>query len=484
MNYKMIGRFFAAILAIEAAFMLPAIAVSLIYHESSVAVAYVICIAALLCSSAFLYFLSRNAAKRFYAREGLVCVGLGWLIISVFGALPFVITKEIPHFIDALFEIVSGFTTTGASILKDVEVMSKGLLYWRSFSHWVGGMGVLVFMMAFLSDKGKDTGFTVHILRAESPGPEVAKLLPHMRDSSLVLYGLYITLTVLDIIFLLIGKMPVFDAFCIAFGTAGTGGFGVRADSLGSYSPYLQTVTTVFMLLFGVNFNLYFLLILRRFKDIISDAELHVYLGVVAVSTALISINILGTYTTAGEAIHHAAFQVATIITTTGYSTVNFDTWPSLTKSIMLTLMVIGACAGSTGGGIKCSRVLLMFRAMKRYIRKVVYPQRVEKVRVNGHPVSESTMNSVSLYLVLYAFILVISFLIISIDNFSVETNISAVLACFNNIGPGFGAVGPMENYAGYSWISKIVLTFDMLAGRLELLPILALLSRRTWIRK
>ncbi|MBE5997381.1 MAG: TrkH family potassium uptake protein [Lachnospiraceae bacterium] len=484
MNYKMIGRFFSAILAIEAAFMLPAIVVALIYHEPSVIIAYTVCIAALLAVSALFRYVSRGAKTRFYAREGLVCVGLGWLIISAFGALPFVITKEIPNFIDAFFEIVSGFTTTGASILTDVEAMSKGLLYWRSFSHWIGGMGVLVFMMAFLSDKGKDTGFTVHILRAESPGPEVAKLLPHMRDSSIVLYGLYIALTVLDILFLLIGKMPVFDAFCIAFGTAGTGGFGVRADSLGSYSPYLQTVTTVFMLLFGVNFNLYFLLILRRFKDIITDAELHVYLGVVAVSTALISFNILGTYTTLGETIHHAAFQVATIITTTGYSTANFDTWPSLSKAIMLTLMVIGACAGSTGGGIKCSRVLLMFRAMKRYIRKVVYPSRVEHVRVNNHPVSENTMNSVSLYLVLYAFILVISFLIISIDNFSVETNISAVLACFNNIGPGFGAVGPMESYAGYSWFSKIVLTFDMLAGRLELLPILALLSRRTWNRR
>ena len=484
MNYKMIGRFFAAILAIEAAFMVPAIIVALIYHEMPVVKAYVLCILALLAVSGLFWYISRSAKKRFYAREGLVCVGLGWLIISIFGALPFVITREIPNFIDALFEIVSGFTTTGASILTDVEAMSKGLLYWRSFSHWVGGMGVLVFMMAFLSDKGKDTGFTVHILRAESPGPEVAKLVPHMRDSSIVLYGLYVVLTVLDILFLLIGKMPVFDAFCIAFGTAGTGGFGVRADSMGSYSPYLQTVTTVFMLLFGVNFNLYFLLILRKFKDIITDAELHVYLGVVAVSTALISINVLGSFPSLRDSIHHAAFQVATIITTTGYSTVNFDTWPSFSKAIMLTLMVIGACAGSTGGGIKCSRVLLMFRGMRRYIRKVVYPQRVETVRVNGHPVSENTMNSVSLYLVLYAFILVFSFLIISIDNFSVESNISAVLACFNNIGPGFGAVGPMESYAGYSWFSKIVLTFDMLAGRLELLPILALLSRKTWRRR
>ena len=484
MNYKMIGRFFAAILAIEAAFMVPAIIVALIYHEMPVVKAYVLCILALLAVSGLFWYISRSAKKRFYAREGLVCVGLGWLIISIFGALPFVITREIPNFIDALFEIVSGFTTTGASILTDVEAMSKGLLYWRSFSHWVGGMGVLVFMMAFLSDKGKDTGFTVHILRAESPGPEVAKLVPHMRDSSIVLYGLYVVLTVLDILFLLIGKMPVFDAFCIAFGTAGTGGFGVRADSMGGYSPYLQTVTTVFMLLFGVNFNLYFLLILRKFKDIITDAELHVYLGVVAVSTALISINVLGSFPSLRDSIHHAAFQVATIITTTGYSTVNFDTWPSFSKAIMLTLMVIGACAGSTGGGIKCSRVLLMFRGMRRYIRKVVYPQRVETVRVNGHPVSENTMNSVSLYLVLYAFILVFSFLIISIDNFSVESNISAVLACFNNIGPGFGAVGPMESYAGYSWFSKIVLTFDMLAGRLELLPILALLSRKTWRRR
>ena len=484
MNYKMIGRFLSAVLAIEAAIMLPAVAVSLFYREFSVAAAYGICIGLTLVFSLMLWLLTRRAEKRFYAREGLVCVGLGWIIISVFGALPFVITREIPNFIDALFEIISGFTTTGASIIPNVEVISKGLLYWRSFSHWIGGMGVLVFVMAFLSDKGKDTGFTVHILRAESPGPEVAKLVPHMRDSSLVLYGLYIALTVLDIIFLLIGGMPVFDAFCIAFGTAGTGGFGVRADSLASYSPYIQNVTTVFMLLFGVNFNLYFLLILRRFKDIVADAELHVYLGVVAVSTALITFNIFGTYGTFGETLRHAAFQVATIITTTGYSTVDFDTWPVLTKSIMLTLMVIGACAGSTGGGIKCSRVLILFRSMRRYIRKVLYPKRVEKIRINDHPVAESTINGVSLYLVIYAFILVFSFLLISIDNFSIETNLSAVLACFNNIGPGFSAVGPMANYAGYSGFSKIILSVDMLAGRLELMPILALITGRTWHRR
>ena len=484
MNYKMIGRFLSAILAIEAAFMLPAIAVSAIYHEPGPAKAYCVTILLLLAVSAVLYFLSKGAKKRFYAREGMVCVGLGWLVISIFGCLPFVITKEIPNYIDALFEIVSGFTTTGSSILGDVEGMSKGLLYWRSFSHWIGGMGVLVFMMIFLSDKGKDTGFTVHILRAESPGPEVAKLVPHMRDSSIVLYGLYIGLTLLDFLFLLAGKMPVFEALCHAFGTAGTGGFGVKGDSYVRYSPYLQNVTTIFMLLFGVNFNLYFLLLLRRFKDIITDAEFHVYLGVVLVSTGLIAWNIHGMYGSFGETLRHAAFQVATIVTTTGYSSTDFDAWPAFSKMIMLSLMVIGACAGSTGGGMKCSRILIMFRSLRRYLRKVVYPQRVETLRINNHPVSEATINGVSMYMVIYAFVTVISMLIVSLDGFSVATNISAVLACLNNIGPGFEAVGPMANYAGYSWLSKIVLTFDMLAGRLELLPVLILIQKSTWRRR
>lgn len=484
MNYKMMGRFIAQILAIEAAFMIPALLISAFGGEKAAAMGFVYSMMIIVAVAALLWLFCRGAKKGFYAKEGLTCTGISWLVMSLLGCLPFVISGEIPNYIDALFEIVSGFTTTGASIVPAVEEMSKGILYWRSFSHWVGGMGVLVFLLAVIPVSEQKGGFTMHLLRAESPGPNVGKLVPRMKQTAMILYVIYILLTVLNVIFLLLGKMPVFDAVCTAFGTAGTGGFGVKNDSIAGYSPYIQNVTTIFMLLFGVNFSCYYLLLMRQLRSVFKDEELRMYLGIVVVSIVLIVINLRGVYETLGETIRHAAFQVATIITTTGYATTDFDLWPGFSKAILLCLMVVGASAGSTGGGMKCGRVLLLLKILRRNIRQVLYPNRVMAVRNNDDVVDEKVLQNTNGYLAAYVFITIFSFIIISIDGFSIETNISAVLACFNNIGPGFDAVGPVMNYASYSWLSKLVLIFDMLAGRLEIFPILVLFSGSTWRNK
>ncbi|MBR6654325.1 MAG: TrkH family potassium uptake protein [Oscillospiraceae bacterium] len=484
MNYKMMGRFIAQILAIEAAFMIPALLISAFGGEKAAAMGFVYSIMIIVAVAALLWLFCRGAKKGFYAKEGLTCTGISWLVMSLLGCLPFVISGEIPNYIDALFEIVSGFTTTGASIVPAVEELSKGVLYWRSFSHWVGGMGVLVFLLAVIPVSEQKGGFTMHLLRAESPGPNVGKLVPRMKQTAMILYVIYILLTVLNVIFLLLGKMPVFDAVCTAFGTAGTGGFGVKNDSIAGYSPYIQNVTTIFMLLFGINFSCYYLLLMRQLRSVFKDEELRMYLGIVVVSIVLIVINLRGVYETLGETIRHAAFQVATIITTTGYATTDFDLWPGFSKAILLCLMVVGASAGSTGGGMKCGRVLLLLKILRRNIRQVLYPNRVMVVRNNDDVVDEKVLQNTNGYLAAYVFITIFSFIIISIDGFSIETNISAVLACFNNIGPGFDAVGPVMNYASYSWLSKLVLIFDMLAGRLEIFPILVLFSGSTWRNK
>lgn len=483
MNYKMIGRFLAQILTVEGIFMIPAIVVCLMYNEISALRSFLWTLL-IICTVVIVLFLTcRQAKSGFYAREGLVCVGIGWIGMSILGCLPFFISGEIPNYLDALFEIVSGFTTTGASILPEVESLSKGILYWRSFSHWLGGMGVLVFLLAIAPAGGRESGYTMHILRAESPGPNVDKLVPKMRNTAKILYLLYILLTVLNVIFLLIGHMPVFDAVCTAFGTAGTGGFGVRNDSIAGYSPYLQNVCTVFMLLFGVNFSCYYLLLMRQFKNVFKDEELRMYVGVVLGSIALIVWNLKDFYGSFGETVRHAAFQVASIMTTTGFATTDFDLWPSFSKSILLVLMVIGACAGSTGGGLKCGRVLLLLKSLRRNIRKVLHPQKVQIVRNNGRMVNEKILDNTNAYLAAYIVIVLLSFVLISLDGFSITTNISAVFACFNNIGPGFEAVGPTCNYGAYSAFSKVVLIWDMLAGRLEIFPILILLSGSTWSR-
>lgn len=484
MNYKMIGRFLAQILAVEGVFMIPAAVISFVNGEIQAFQAFLWTLLAISAAVIVLYLFSRGTKSRFYAKEGLVCVGISWIVLGLLGCLPFFLSGEIPGYLDALFEIVSGFTTTGASILPEVESMSKGLLYWRSFSHWLGGMGVLVFLLAIIPAGGRGSGYTMHILRAESPGPNVGKLVPKMKDTAKILYLMYVLLTILNIIFLLIGKMPVFDAVCTAFGTAGTGGFGIRNDSIAGYSPYLQNVCTVFMLLFGVNFSCYYLLLMRNFKNVFRDEELRMYVGVVLGGIALIVWNLKDYYGTFGETVRHAAFQVVSIMTTTGFATTDFDLWPSFSKAILLSLMVIGACAGSTGGGLKCGRALLLLKSLHRNIRKVLHPQKVQIVRNNGQMVDEKVLENTNAYLAAYVVIILLSFILISLDGFSITTNISAVFACFNNIGPGFDAVGPTCNFAAYGPLSKVILIVDMLAGRLEIFPILILFSRSTWLHR
>ena len=479
MNYKMMGRFVSQILFIEAFFMIPALLISLGYRETAAVQAFLFTILLTAAISVVLCLICRGAPSAFRAREGLVCVSISWIILSLLGCLPFYLSREIPSYVDAFFEIVSGFTTTGASIVPAVEELSHGILYWRSFSHWVGGMGVLVFLLAFTGQKGQ--GFTMHLLRAESPGPNVGKLVPKMRKTAGILYLLYIGLTVLDIIFLLLGDMPLFEAVCHAFGTAGTGGFGVKNDSLASYSPYLQNVTTVFMILFGVNFSCYYLLLLKQFRSVFKDEELRTYFGIILVSILLITLNIRHLYPTLEETIRHAAFQVGSIITTTGYATTDFDLWPAFSKTLILLLMVCGASAGSTGGGIKVARVLLIFKSLTRNIRQVISPRKVELVRNNGVVVDEKILDNTNAYLAAYVLIIFAVFLIISLDGFSIGTNFSAVLCTFNNIGPGFEAVGPTCNFSAYSDLSKLVLSWAMLAGRLEIFPMLVLFSKNTW---
>ena len=480
MNYKMMGRLMAQILTIESLFMLPALFISLYHGESAATQGFLYTLAVMLVLEGMLFLLCRKAPAGFYAKEGMVCVGLSWVFLSLLGCLPFFISREIPSFIDAFFEIVSGFTTTGASILPNVEALSKGLVYWRSFSHWVGGMGVLVFLLAIGPGSG-EKGFTMHLLRAESPGPDVGKLVPRMRKTAGILYILYIVLTIINIIFLLIGDMPLFEAVCTAFGTAGTGGFGIKNDSLASYSPYIQNITTIFMALFGINFSCFYLLLLGQWKNVFKDEELQLYLGIIFSCILLIVLDLRGYYDSLGETIRHAAFQVSSIITTTGFATTDFDLWPSLSKSILIGLMIVGASAGSTGGGLKCGRLLLLLKSLRRNIRQVLQPRKVLVVRNNGRTVNEQVLDNANAYLAAYVIIVIVSFILISVDGFSIGTNFTAVLACFNNIGPGLEAVGPTCNFAAYSTFSKLVLILDMLAGRLEIFPILALFSRGTW---
>jgi len=479
MNFKMMGRFLAQILSIEGIFMIPALIISLCCGDAMAVRGFLCTIAIILGTVAVLALVSRGSPSAFYAKEGLVCVGASWLVLSAIGCLPFYISGEIPSFIDAFFETVSGFTTTGASIVPAVEELSKGILYWRSFSHWLGGMGVLVFLLAFTGGKGQ--GFTMHLLRAESPGPAVGKLVPKMRTTAAILYVIYIVLTILDVVFLVIGDMPLFEAVCHAFGTAGTGGFGVKNDSLASYSPYLQNVTTVFMILFGVNFSCYYLLLIRQWKSVVTDEEVRLYFGIILASIALIALNTRSLYGSLEETIRHTAFQVGSIITTTGYATVDFDLWPSFSKTILLCLMVVGACAGSTGGGLKVARLLLLLKGVRRNIRRMLNPRRVEVVRNNGTAVDEKILDNTNAYFAAYVLIIFAIFIIISLDGFSVATNFSAVLCTFNNIGPGLEAVGPTCNFAAFSPISKLVLSWAMLAGRLEIFPMLVLFSRNTW---
>ena len=484
MNYKMMGRFIAQILFLEGVLMVPALGISLFSGDRAAWQAFLATIVGIFLIAGAGWAICNKAPRAFHAREGLVCVAVCWIAMSLVGCLPFILSGEIPRFCDAFFEIVSGFTTTGASVVPEVEKLSRGILYWRSFSHWVGGMGVLVFLLAIAPAGEKGQGYTMHLLRAESPGPDVGKLVPKMRKTAAILYLIYIAMTIVNVVFLLAGGMPFFEALCTAFGTAGTGGFGIKNDSMGSYSPYLQNVTTVFMILFGVNFSCYYLLLLGQVKSVLRDEELKTYFGIILGSIALIAWNIRGLYGTLGETIRHAAFQVGSIITTTGYATTDFDLWPSFSRTILLCLMVVGACAGSTGGGLKIARLLLLVKGLRRNLRQLLSPRKVEVVRVSGRPVSEKVLDNTNAYLAAYVLILFGLFAIVSLDGFSVGTNFSAVLCTFNNIGPGLEAVGPTCNFSAYSDLSKLVLSWGMLAGRLEIFPILVLFSRSTWKRK
>lgn len=484
MNVKNISRTVGLILIITGIFQLFPLLIAVIDHEPRNVLAYIESLCLILLVGSALLLFSRGGNRMFSAQEGFAATGLSWIFMSAFGALPFFLSGQIPSYVDAFFEMVSGFTTTGASILTDVEALSRCNLFWRSFSHWLGGMGVLVFLLAVVPGARKNGGTGIYLMRAESPGPSVDKLTPHLRQTAMILYGIYILLTALCIVCLLLGGMPVFDSFCIAFGTAGTGGFAIKNSSMGGYSYFLQIVVTVFMFLFGVNFSLYYMLLLRKFKAVFKNEELRLYFGIAASSIVLIAINISRMYNTVYESVHHAAFQVVSIMTTTGYGTVDFEQWPAFSKAILLSLMFIGASAGSTGGGLKVSRVLLLMKSIRRTIRKALHPRRVQPVYMDGRAVSEEVCDNVNAYLAIYCVILVLSFAIISVDGFSIGTNFSAVASCFNNIGPGFELVGATQNFSIYSDLSKIILSLDMLLGRLEIFPLLLLLSPDTWSRR
>lgn len=478
MNYSIIIYMLGWIMNMEAVFMLLPVITAVVYRES---IGGIYLGVSLVCGLlGFLCTRKKPETKMFFAREGFVTVSLGWILLSFFGCMPFVISGEIPHIIDAMFEIVSGFTTTGSSILSKVEDMSHATLMWRSFSHWIGGMGILVFILAILPLAGD---YDMHIMRAESPGPSVGKLVPKIRITAKLLYSIYFFMTVVMFLLLLLGKMPVFDSICMSFGAAGTGGFSCRNSGQAGYTVYQQGVITTFMLLFGVNFNVYYLLLIRRAKDAFRCEELRGYVAIVAVSILLITLNVRNMFPSLFAAFHHAAFQVAAIITTTGYATADFNTWPEFSKTILLIIMFIGACAGSTGGGMKVSRIMMAFKEVKREMSAVIHPRSVKVLKYEGKALEHNTLRSLNAYIIVYFMIFFLSVLIISLDNFDFMTSFSAVTANLNNIGPGMSVVGPMSNYSMLSYLSKTVLIFDMLAGRLELFPILVLLSPGTWKR-
>ncbi len=478
MNYSMISYILGWILNFEAGFLLLPALVAVIYKESSGG--YFLVTSLISALVGFMIVRKSPKNKMFYTREGFITVALSWIVLSVVGAVPFVISGTIPNFIDALFETVSGFTTTGASILSDVESLPRCMLFWRSFTHWIGGMGVLVFILSVLPLVG---GHYMNLMKAESPGPSVGKLLPKVKETAKILYGIYILLTIIQIILLLIAKMPMFDAITISFGTAGTGGFGIRNDSLGSYTGTQQLIVTVFMVLFGINFSAYFLILFGKWRQGIKFEEVRWYLLIILVSVLLIGFDIRSLYGSLSEALHHSAFQVASIITTTGYSTFDFNTWSSFSRSILILLMFIGACAGSTGGGIKVSRFVILFKTIKKEIMQFVHPRSVKKIKMDGHVIEHEVLRSVNVYMITYMLIFAISCLLISLDDFDLITNFSAVAATLNNIGPGLELVGPTQCFALFSQGSKLVLIFDMLAGRLELFPLLLLFVPKAWKR-
>ena len=480
MNRRMVFYMIGQIIKLEAAVLLLPALVALLYGESCLWA--ILATAAIALAAGFaLTLISRPSSQVIFAREGFVIVALSWLALSAVGALPFFLSGEIPSYIDAFFETVSGFTTTGASILTNVEAMSHGLLFWRSFTHWVGGMGVLVLIMAIVPSV---SGRNMHILRAEMPGPVVGKLMPRIRDTAKILYIIYLVMTAAEILLLLVGGMPLFDSVVHAFGTAGTGGFGIKADSIAGYSPYLQWVIGIFMLLFGVNFNLYYLILIRHAKTALKSRELWLYIAIVVGATAAISLNIAPLYDGLEETVRTALFQVSSIITTTGYATADFNLWPGLSKGILFALMFIGGCAGSTAGGLKVSRVQLLLSTVKRDLRRLLHPRSVGVIKMEGKRLDEVSISGTSAYFILYIVLFTVGCLTLCFEPISVETNLSAMAACFNNVGPGFDLVGPAASYAVYSPFSKLILTLAMLFGRLEIYPLLFVLIPSTWTKK
>ena len=477
----MIGFVIGRILLTEAALLMLPTAVAAVYGE---AVLPFLIPALLLAVIGLALGLRSPKRSSLYARDGFAVVALAWVLMSVFGALPFVISGDIPHFVDAFFETVSGFTTTGASILTEIEPLGRGVLFWRSFTHWVGGMGVLVFVMAILPMSAGD-GHGMHLMRAEVPGPSVGKLVSRMGDTAKILYGIYLAMTVMEIVLLLLGGMPLFDACIHAFGTAGTGGFSSRNISVGAYdSAYFDVVIGVFMLLFGVNFNLYYFLLIKRFRDVFRSEELRAYLLIVGVAVAAIAADIVHIYGTVGRSLRYAFFQVASIITTTGFATADFNAWPEFSRAILVILMFVGACAGSTGGGVKVARVVILCKTSLGDMRKMLHPNAVTTVRFEGKPLTDRTIRSVHLFLTVYILIFTASVLLLSLERFDLATTFTAVAACINNIGPGLEVVGPMGNYAQFSPAAKLLLSFDMLVGRLEIFPMLLLFAPSIWKRR
>lgn len=481
MNHKMIFYTLGQILKLEAALLVLPFAVSLIYGEFEI-LAFVIPIA-ISVGLGFLLTIKKPATTNFYAKDGFVIVGLSWIVLSVIGCLPFIISGAIPKFFDALFETISGFTTTGATILDGtrIEGLTHGMAFWRCFTHWIGGMGVLVFVLAILPNAD---GKSIHILRAESPGPQVGKLVSKIRITARILYLIYIAITVTEIIFLVCGDMNLFEAIVHTFSTAGTGGFSTKADSIGAFSAYSQVVIGIFMLLFGMNFNLFYLLLLGNIKSVLKNEELRWYLGIAIAATIIVTFNVFYGYdriTPIGETIRNAFFSVSSIMTTTGFCTANYDLWPTLSKSILIVLMFIGSMAGSTGGGLKVSRIVILFKSFKREIKKLLHPNIVEPVKVDGKGIDDGVVKAVNSYFVAIIVIFLLACLLISIDGFSIATNITAVAACLNNVGPGLEMVGPIGNYSAFSIFSKIVLSLSMLVGRLEVYPILMLFNPRTY---
>lgn len=476
MNYKMILNTLGIVLNLEGVCLLLPLVCSLIYGESN-ALIYLCCVLACLVPGIALA-LNKPEKRTIYQREGFIIVALSWVVMSIFGAIPFVATGSVNSFTDAFFETVSGFTTTGASILTDVEALPKSLLMWRSFTHFLGGMGVIVFIVAILKLSG---GSNIYLIKAESPGPSVSKLVPKVGSTAKLLYAMYICLTLLEIILLLIGGMSLFEALTLSFGTAGTGGFAILNSGIASYTSYQQIVITVFMILFGIDFSVYYLILLGRFKIKELSEEVRTYLGIILVSAIIIALNCRGFYNSVFENLKHTFFQVGSVITTTGYSTVDFDKWPELSKTILVILMFIGACAGSTGGGIKVSRILILFKSYIKQIKITSHPRHTYKIKINNRPLEHETLRSVNVYMAAYISVFALGLILISFNNFDFTTNFTAVSATLNNIGPGLNLVGPTCNFAFFTDFSKIVFSVLMLIGRLELFPILILASATTW---